>query len=475
MDVPWPALLVVGEVVWVVVIGTVVVLERRTAAATMAWLLALAFLPIVGFLVYRLIGPRRLQRRKLARASSRRAVAAAMAGLAEARSSAPGHARLTLVPVGAGEAPPLAAWDITAHTDGRSTYAAILEAIAAARHHLHLEYYIWEPDRIGTRLRDALVARARAGVEVRVIIDGTGASKLGKRFLAPMRAAGIEIKRFNPVSLASLRRRRIDFRTHRKIVVCDGELAFTGGMNVCEPHSEEFGPRYWRDTHLSFRGPAVAALQRVFFEDWVFTGGTLPEAWSAYFPTPAAPAGADVDAVQIVSSGPDTEAFAIHKTLFAAFNSARDRLWITTPYFIPDEAITSALCVAALSRVDVRVLVPARGDSRVVDLAARSYFDELLRAGVRIFEFDERFVHAKTAVIDDELTVVGTANLDNRSFRLNFEVAAVVYGTALNLRLARAFEVDLGAAREVTLEALARRSFGQRLGQAAARLLSPLL
>lgn len=477
-DIPWTIVVPVVEVVWILAIGTIVVMQRRSASATMAWLLALAFLPLVGFLVYRMIGPQRLARRKLKRLVGRKAVESAMVGLTEAREGAPDHARLALVPIGAGESAPLAAHGVVAYTTGRDAYAAILGAIAAATHHVHLEYYIWEPDRIGTRLRDALVERAKAGIEVRMLVDGTGANGLRRRWLRPLRDAGVQVAFFNPVTLRTLRgRRRADFRTHRKIVVCDGTIGFTGGMNIVDNHSEEFGKDYWRDTHLKFEGVAVAAMQRAFLEDWHFAAGQVPVLSAAYFPAvPAAPApSAAHDAVQVVASGPDTDAFAIHKTFFSAIMSARDRVWITTPYFVPDQAITAALVGAALQRVDVCLIVPRKGDSRIVDWAARSYFEELLRHGVRIYEYVPRFNHAKTMVIDDEVSIVGTANLDYRSFRLNFEIVAVVYGKTLAAELAAAFRADLAVSHEVTLGELAVDGFWRRFGQSLARLLSPLL
>lgn len=477
MDLTWPLVITAVEIVWILGIGTVVVLQRRSAAATVAWLLFLGFLPLVGYAVFHTFGPQRLNRRKLKRAVGRRAVESALAGLQEARDSAPSHVRLALVPIGSAEAPPFAATGIELYTDGRSAYAAICAAIAAAKHHVHLEYYIWEPDRIGTRIRDLLIERAQAGVEIRMIVDGTGSAKLKRKWMKPLRAAGVQVMWFNPIGLRSLRRRkRADFRTHRKIVVCDGVIGFTGGMNIAEAHSEEFGPKYWRDTHLRFEGKAVAPMQRAFLEDWYFTTEAIPELSPAYFPAVVTTPDSDApDAVQIVSSGPDTDTFAIHKTYFAAIGAARSRAWIVTPYFIPDESIAMALCAAALQRVDVRVIVPKAGDSRIVDLAARSYFDQLLRCGVRIFEFEPRFNHAKTMVIDDEVAIVATANLDNRSFRLNFELAAVVYGTALATRLANSFIEDLASCREITLAELATQKFWPRLGQASARLLSPLL
>jgi cardiolipin synthase len=381
--------------------------------------------------------------------------------------------QLAKIAIAAGEVPPLRAEAVDVFCDGESKYRAIGDAIAAARRHVHVEYYIWEPDRIGTRLRDQLVAKAREGVEVRVIVDGTGSFGLRKGFLDPITAAGGEIAWFNPVSLLRLRRKRADFRTHRKIVVCDGTVGFTGGMNVADAHSAEFvGDAAWRDTHLRIAGSAVRALQRIFVEDWLDCSGKQLPFDDAYFPQPAGAAG---EVVQIVASGPDTAAFAVHKMFFAAINQAVERIWLTTPYFVPDDPILNALICAAMRGVDVQLIVPERGDSRLVDLAARSYFPEVLAAGVRVFEYRDRFVHAKTFVIDDDVAIVGTANLDNRSFRLNFEVAAVVYGGAINAQLDQAFRRDLESCRELFASFWDRQKLLPRLGQSGARLLSPLL
>jgi cardiolipin synthase len=275
------------------------------------------------------------------------------------------------------------------------------------------------------------------------------------------------------VSLFRIRRRRADFRTHRKIVVCDGTVGFTGGMNVADAHSAEFaGDKAWRDTHVRITGSAVRALQRVFAEDWLYCSEKSLPTDDAFFPTPTTVTG---EVVQIVASGPDTSAFAVHKMFFAAINQAIERIWLTTPYFVPDDPILNALICAAMRGVDVQVIVPERGDSRLVDLAARSYFPEVLDAGVRVFEYRERFVHAKTFVVDDDVAIVGTANLDNRSFRLNFEVAAVAYGGAINAQLDQAFRRDLESCRELVRTDWDGQPLLRRLGQAGARLLSPLL
>ncbi len=470
----WLAILTAGLAVWVIGVGIVIVLQRRSATATLAWLLALAFLPILGLVVYRLIGPLRLERKKFRRSASKRVVGEALAALASLADNSVEHQQLARLAIELGEASPLRAGKVEIYLDGVSTYAAILAAVAAAKHHIHIEYYIWEPDQIGLQLRDALIERAKAGVEVRLIVDGTGSNKLTKKnFYRPLAEAGVQVARFNPIRLRSLRLRRPDFRTHRKIVVCDGNVGFTGGMNITDFHSAALSKEYWRDTHVQVTGTAVWPLQRMFIEDWYFAAETKkfpvkPE----MFPS-AEPPGEHL--VQIVGSGPDSDAFAIHKMMFTAINQSTDRCWLTTPYFVPDEALLMAITTAALRDVDVRLIVPKKGDSRLVDLAARSYFPELLAAGVRVYEYEARFIHAKTLVCDNDVAIIGTANLDNRSFRLNFEVAAFVLGPTANLTLGNAFLADLKDCTEITRSAFGKQPFGKRLGQASARLISPLL
>jgi cardiolipin synthase len=461
--------------VWALAMAVVIVQQRRSPAATIAWLLVLALLPIFGWVVYRLIGPLRLERRKLRRRVTRKIVEEATGALAEIQHAAPMRHReqLARVAIAAGEAPPLRADHIDLYTEGQDKYQAIATAIDAATHHIHLEYYIWENDGTGRRLRDQLVSRARAGIEVRVIVDGTGSLGARGRFFRPLIEAGGQVAWFNPVSLFHIRKRRADFRSHRKIIVCDGRVGFIGGMNVADTETAEFsGDAAWRDTHMRFEGSAVRVLQRVFVEDWCYATTTELPASDAYFPVPTTTGG---EVVQIVSSGPDLDAFAIQKVFFTAINRAESRVWLTTPYFLPDDPILSALVSAAMRGVDVRVIAPARSDSRLVDLAARSYFPDLLTAGARVYEYLPRFVHAKTFVIDDDVAIIGTANLDNRSFRLDFEVIAILYGSTMNARLDAVFQADLAHCREFDAERCRQASFWTRFGQSGARLFSPLL
>jgi cardiolipin synthase len=458
--------------VWFGISGTVILLQRRSAAATIAWLFAMAFLPFIGLIVYRLIGPLRLERKRLRRRAGRIAIEEATGAMTRLRAVAMEDVQVASVPIALEQPPPLPASGVALHLDGASTYAAILAAIAAAKHHVHLEYYIWEPDQIGVRLRDALIAKARTGVKVRMLVDGTGSSRLGRRFLRALRDAGVEFARFNPVRFRFIRRRRVDFRTHRKIVVCDGRVGFTGGMNVADAHSAELSASYWRDTHVRIEGTAVWALQRVFLEDWFFAAQKQFEFSADYFP---APSGERRHVVQVVASGPDHDHLAIHRTYFTVITRATRRLWVTTPYFVPDEATAAALATAALRGVDVRLLIPRRGDSRLIDLAARSYMPELIASGVRVYEYTPRFIHAKTFVVDDDLAIVGSANLDNRSFLLNFEITALIYDRDITAQLAGAFDADLATSHAIEAADIAGKGLGQKLGEATARLLSPLL
>ena len=466
----WTVLTVV-EALWVAGLSAWIVLERRSPVATLAWILALAWLPAVGILIYYFIGPRRLQRRRMRRAASQKMVETALTAI-EDETDDPARTELARLIVGAGEAAPLRAERVELLGEGKDCFEAMLRAIADAKHHVHLTYYIWYPDRIGARFRDALIAKAKEGVEVRLLLDWIGAYPTTQKFLAPLEAAGGKVAWFNPVSLTRLRPRYTNFRTHRKIVVCDGDVGFVGGMNVSEEQTTEFhGDRAWRDAHLRIDGSAVRALARVFVEDWHYATGEVPNG-PAYLKRASARGD---ELVQIVASGPDADVYAIHKAYFAAIATAHRRVLITTPYFVPDEPIVSALVTAAMRGVDVQVMVPASGDSMLVDLAARSYFPELVSAGVKIYEYLPRFVHSKTMVVDDDLAIVGSANMDNRSFRLNFEICAVVYGAAFTAKLAAVFEDDRSECREVKPKQIRNERLVQRLGEATARLFSPML
>ncbi|MBK6692509.1 MAG: cardiolipin synthase [Myxococcales bacterium] len=467
------------EVAYVVALGAWILLEKRSPVATLAWLLALVALPGVGFVVYFFLGPRRLRRRRLKRL--RASQAALKPDARPALSPSDGVARdVVRVAQRAGGARLSVAESVAIFTDGAATFDAIVTAIGQARDHVHVLYYIFENDSTGARVRDALVERARAGVHVRVLVDGVGSvgATLTKRFMKPLTDAGAKVAVFNRPRLFGLGGRVLNFRNHRKIVIVDGNVGFTGGVNVTDDENGAVNKHPWRDTHVRLTGPCVTWLQVVFLEDWCYATGGSPshDARPAFFPhddaTLASTAG---PLVQILESGPDRDHQVIRTATFAAINGAASRILLTSAYFVPDEPMLLALKAAAMRGVDVRVLVPAESDSRVAAAAARSYYDELLRAGVLLYEYGPPMLHAKTLVVDDALAFVGTANLDNRSFRLNFEVTALILDAATNEALSAAFQNDLSHSRAITKDARARLRLTERLAEALARLLSPVL
>lgn len=455
-----------------------VIMQRRSPASTVGWIVALMAMPIVGLVIYRFFGPLRVHRQRLKRLHGRARLGTQQEQLAlrEEYPDAPHwaiqHARLIEKASGI---PMSTAQAVTLLQDGVATLASMLQAVRAAEHHVHLEYYIYEPDEVGKRLRDALIERLHAGVEVRLLVDAVGSPKLnsraGRRFLADFTRLGGEFAVFHPNRFDRLRP-LVNLRTHRKILVVDGVVGFTGGINITEDENEELrkGSAY-RDTHLRLEGPVVRWLQYVFLEDWAYARGAKDQralSRELIIASEPGPIG-----VQVIASGPDTFGEAIHRAVIDALHTAQRRIWLTTPYFVPTEPALYALVDAAMRGVDVKLLVPKESDSRLVTAAARSYYEELQDAGVKVFEYLPRMLHAKTLLVDDLYAQIGTANFDHRSFRLNFEVAVAVFSPELNAQLADAFERDLAHARFAP--SAKREPFATRFVLALARLFSPVL
>lgn len=468
-----------GWLLWLVLLGVGLILERRSPTATLAWLLALLFMPYVGALVYFLFGPRRLRRRRLRYSRARtRLVKSAYERLRQDENLLPGFPKtglehqLAVLLKRSGQSIPVTALDVRLLETGDGCFEAIEQAIAEAEHHVHLEYYIWQPDGVGTRLRDLLIEKARAGVQVRLLLDAIGSNSVKRAFLKPLQEAGASTAWFNPIRLPRLGPTHVNFRTHRKIVVLDGRVGFIGGINISDHHSSfSSNEDAWRDTHLRIDGEPVHRLQFIFLEDWYFATEQAP------FEPEFFPQFAEQPQnlwLHVVESGPDSTQDAIAKFFFAAITGAQQQILLTTPYFVPTEALTTALISAALRGVEVRILVPKRSDSRLVTAAARSYYDELASAGIRIDEYGPPMLHAKVLVIDGRIAAVGSANFDNRSFTLNFEIMAAIYDTGVAQALIRTFHEDLKLARPYAKSGR-RAPIGQRLFESAARLLSPLL
>ena len=472
-------LMLLLSVVWtayVVVVGVWILLQRRAPVATLSWLLSMAVIPVVGIGVYYFLGPRRLKRQRLRRLRSRRKSRArsSIARLREKVPQAPDRLQQVVKLVTASTHFPISTADeVELLVGGAATFDSIMDAVRAARHHVHLEYYIFEPDRTGLALLALLQEKARAGVKVRLLVDALGSKNLGRQHYQPLEEAGAEFALFHPTKLGRRVRPVINFRTHRKIVVIDGCIGYTGGVNITDEEDRRILPGAYHDVHVRLQGPVVNWLQTVFLEDWAYALDYNRRNEPSDFENilPELPEGKQV--VQIMASGPDSSMEAIHRVHVAAIHAAAKRLWLTTPYFVPTEASMLALTNAALRGVDVCLLVPEKSDSRLVTAAARSYFDELISCGVKVFEYQASMLHSKTMLVDDFMGIIGTANFDNRSFRLNYEVCAIAYGEAFNGKLATQFQEDLKLARRV---GYARpQPFWQRLSDSAARLCSPLL
>lgn len=475
---------VVLAVAHVTVVVSLLVRERRQPSSTMAWILTLTFLPVIGLLAYWMFGRVRAQRLSDAYSKSAEAITLLEerlglgAGpddmLGEEADERTMHVlqltqRLSSTPLRRRN-------DVQLLVDGAATYASVLKAIRAARKHIHIESYIIQSDEVGRALRDELAARAREGVEVRLVCDGLGSVWVPQGFWSKLRDAGGEVAVFRPVGPLLKRvpwRDRFDFRNHRKLVIIDGTIGFTGGINVGREYlgrDPDIGP--WRDTGVRIEGPAVHGLQRAFAADWLHASGKQIDR-ETYFPPPVIHD--DGCAVQVIDSFPMQTHSPISYLFTLCFHLARERIWLSTPYFIPEPPLNEALLTAALRGVDVRLLVPLKADHRVVGLASASYFPVLLEAGVRIYRYEPGFMHAKMLVIDDWACAVGSANMDIRSFHLNYELSAFMFGAEFCHRVASQFEKDFAQSIERTLDDEQEVRLPLRLVRAGARLLSPLL
>ena len=448
---------------------------KKEPQAAIAWCLTVLLLPLVGPVLFALFGYQTIHR-PLARRRKRRSAYRKLTGGAGGEGE-----RSAVVPepwgVLAGLAHHPDGFPVTAgnrvelYHHGGPAYAAMLAAITAARHHVHMEFFIVRSDASGGRFFDALVAAARRGVEVRFLYDSVGSYALRSQLIRELRAVGGKAAAFLPL-LNPLYRLRVNLRNHRKILVVDGRVGFTGGLNVGDEYLglvPQFG--YWRDTHLRLEGPAVESLQRVFLEDWFFATHEAARG-PAYYPTPA-PAGDAL--VQIAHSGPDAEYKAIRETYFAGILRARKRVWIASPYFVPDAGLLDAILLAARSGVDVRYLGLFRPDKWLAFLAARYYWADLLAAGVKVYQYARGMMHSKYVLCDGEWASVGSANMDNRSLHLNYEANALLYDPAAVADLERHFLDDLSDSVRLDPAVYAARPLAGRLAENAARLFSPVL
>lgn len=437
---------------------------------TLAWVFAILALPFLGALAYfGLANPRvrpgwkRRRREAILRVASHlRGGPRRMAGEGSVLRLATGISGLL----------PSTGNRVELLAEDDSAFRRLEEAVTGARRSVWVEYYLIRNDATGRAFLDLLAHRARDGIDVRLLYDAIGSMRLDRDRLEAIRCAGGHVEPF--LTLNPFRRRwAVHLRNHRKLVVIDGERGFSGGMNVGDEYSgraRRHGLAHFRDSHLALEGPAVGDLSLIFAEDWnLATGQRMAPRMS---PVPVEGGNAEV---AVIPSGPDQDYNATGMVYFAGIGSAKKRCWLTTPYFVPDGATVRALQGAALRGVDVRVLLPARADVFMVGPAARSFYPDILRSGLRVFEYQPSMLHAKTMVVDGLLSFVGSGNVDFRSFRLNFELGALVQSADFARCLEARFEEDLKESLEVFEENVAARPLPKRLGQGVARLLAPLL
>jgi cardiolipin synthase len=472
----------VGVVFWAIALVLVpfVLVRRKEPSSTIAWILTLVLLPPIGVTLFLLFGRDRVRlpaKRKRERDAIVRAQVAALRDEPAAdRTShltlaSPFERSLFRVAQGLSHLHATSGNRADVLVEGDATYEAIGAAIDGARHHVHAQYYLIRNDATGTWFRDRLVAAAKRGVRVRLLMDGFGCFALGRGWRRPLRQAGVLVADFLPMRTVLLQ--PVNLRNHRKIVVVDGNVAFTGGFNIGDEYRGQMpGLGTWRDVHLRIEGPAAAELQRVFFQDWAFATRE-PISPEDYFPREPDACGSAT--IAIVPSGPDTRTEAIHRLFFGAIVGAQREILVTTPYFVPTESIMVAMELAAMRGVDVKLILPGRSNHNVTFHAGRSFYAQLLDAGVDILEYQPGIVHAKTLVADSQVALVGSANMDMRSFRLNFEVHALVHDETTAAKLHDSFEDNAAKSRRIPKSEWDARRWTLRVKEGASRLVSPLL
>ncbi|MFD2117518.1 cardiolipin synthase [Paenibacillus yanchengensis] len=462
---------------------TIIFLERRNVTATWSWVLILFFIPVLGFILYLVLG-QKLKKRKLTKllGDHRIIIQSAIENQAEqmqsnqmeyADPSTATYRDILYMNLMTSQAIYTSDNEVDIFIDGNEKFDALISDIETATHHIHLIYYIVRDDALGRRLMHVLTEKAKQGLEIKFLYDHIGSSRLTKRFFAQFLEAGGEAVAFFPSRIPYLNL-KINYRNHRKLVVIDGRVGYIGGFNIGDEYlglNKNLG--YWRDTHLKIMGHAVLQMQAQFLMDWNLATNSTLELIEPYFPV-ANYSGNGIG-MQLVSSGPDSEYQQIKNAFIKLIYSARETIAFQTPYFIPDESFMTALRIAAKCGVDVKIMLPNKPDHFFVYWASNSYLGALLDVGIKVYLYENGFLHAKTLVVDGKVASVGTANLDIRSFKLNFEINAFIYDTRTAVKLMDIFEQDKEKSTELTKEMYEQRSVANRFKESISRLLSPIL
>jgi len=456
----------------VLVAGTIfiVISENRNPIRSISWLLLLIFLPVVGLIFYYFFGQ---DTRKMKKMSSKYYQMIKELSfkdlLPDVRMDlSQGDVRLIKLLGKSNYSPLLQGSDVEVITTGERKFSALLDDLENAKHHIHMEYFIFHHDETGKQVRDMLIKKAKEGVEVRFLYDDVANWRVPDRFYKEMTKVGAEVTSFMKVKLPTFHS-KVNYRNHRKVVIIDGLIAYTGGMNISNDYSTN--PK-WRDTHLRIKGQGVLGLQAGFLIDWHSSGKDRLDAPTSYFPVQPV---FNSSLMQIVNDGPDNFYRVICQATIHIIATANDYVYIQTPYFLPTDSLFQALESAALSGVDIRLMVSRCSDSPYVDPAAQSYYEELLKSGVRIYEMNDCFVHAKTIVSDDMTSVIGSANFDFRSFESNFEVNTYIYDPDVAKRNREIFFKDMERCVEIDYEEWKSRPKWKRALESVLRLFAPLM
>lgn len=470
-----------GYVLFVLITIGVIIHDKRDPVKALSWIVVLILLPVAGFLLYIVFGRNHRKEKLFNRKElhdleqidemSREQVYAINNAALLLRSEITENRDIITLLLNSNKALLTNHNRIRVLNNGTVTFDEIKAALRGARSSIHLEYYIIEDDPLGREIAEILIGKAREGVEVRLIYDDVGSWGLSRRYIRHLRNAGVEVQCFMRVVFPWLTS-KVNYRNHRKILVVDGHIGFTGGINIAQRYltGTKMGP--WRDTHLKLEGEAVRMLQIVFMTDWYFVSKQQLTDHAKYLPPTTV---RDECLVQIATSGPDSDWASIMQAFFAAITRAQHHIYISSPYFTPNEAVLTAIKVAALSGIDVRIMIPSRSDSKIIYWASRSYIGELIDANVKVYLYRKGFNHSKLIMIDGVFASVGTANMDMRSFEDNFEVSAIIYDRRITEELEEQFLEDLSRCRLVTREYWETRPVLHNIYEAVARLFSPLL
>ena len=451
-----------------------VIMDNRQPAKTMAWALVIVFLPFVGIVFYLFFGINHRRERLVNQRQLDELTKRSMLSFVEQQNLrvADNHKQLVDLFVNQSMSLPFKNNLIDIMTDGYAFFPELLKDISTARHHIHIDMYIFEEDALGNLVADALIDKAREGVRVRIIYDDVGCWRVHHGFFERMREEGIEIHAFLPVHFPTFTS-KVNYRNHRKLIIIDGRTGYVGGMNI----ALRYANANWRDTMLRLEGGIVYSLQRAFLVDWYFVDRTLITDRAYYPPTPNTHNPSPNNCLaQLVTSGPTTPYPEIMQGYVRAITAARRYIYIETPYFLPNEPVLFALKTAIVAGVDVCLLCPRHSDARFTEWASRSYLRELHEAGARIHLYTAGFLHSKLMVIDDALSTCGSTNVDFRSFENNFESNIFIYDEGTALRLKKVFLDDLSHSTALAdVPSWVRPKFLQRLWESLTRLLSPLL